>query len=103
MAKNKTRLEYSNNKFNDVVSFIKAIDDCKENCFILHIRQLISGIDVSSISDCIIQKNDTDNYNSYSNIIQTIGRSLRLGKERGKLTEDRLKKHSNVLFVTCIY
>lgn len=95
-----TEFEYSNNKFNDVVSFIKSIDDCTENCFILHIRQLISGIDVSSISDCIIQKNDTDNYNSYSNIIQTIGRSLRLGKERGKSTEDRLKKHSNVLFVT---
>ena len=90
----------SNYKFNDVVSFIKAIDKCETNCFILHIRQMISGIDVSSISDCIIQKNDTDNFNSYSNVIQTIGRSLRLGNERGIKIEDRKKKYANVLFVT---
>ena len=92
--------ENSNHKFNDVVSFIKAIDECKTNCFILHIRQMISGIDVGSISDCIIQKNDTDNFNSYSNVIQTIGRSLRLGKERGINVENRNKKYANVLFVT---
>lgn len=92
--------ENSNHKFNDVVSFIKAIDECKTNCFILHIRQMISGIDVGSISDCIIQKNDTDNFNSYSNVIQTIGRSLRLGKERGINIENRSKKYANVLFIT---
>lgn len=92
--------ENSNHKFNDVVSFIKAIDDCQSNCFILHIRQMISGIDVGSISDCIIQKNDTDDFNSYSNVIQTIGRSLRLGKERGICVENRKKKYSNVLFIT---
>ena len=92
--------ENSNHKFNDVVSFIKAIDECKTNCFILHIRQMISGIDVSSSSDCIIQKNDTDNFNSYSNVIQTIGRSLRLGNERGITVENRKKKYANVLFVT---
>ena len=92
--------ENSNHKFNDVVSFINAIDECKTNCFILHIRQMISGIDVGSISDCIIQKNDTDNFNSYSNVIQTIGRSLRLGKERGISVENRKKKYANVLFVT---
>ena len=91
--------ENSNHKFNDVVSFIKAIDECKTNCFILHIRQMISGIDVGSISDCIIQKNDTDNFNSYSNVIQTIGRSLRLGKERGINVENRNKKYANVLFI----
>ena len=92
--------ENSNHKFNDVVSFINAIDECETNCFVLHIRQMISGIDVGSISDCIIQKNDTDNFNSYSNVIQTIGRSLRLGKERGINVENRNKKYANVLFVT---
>ena len=90
----------SNHKFNDVISFIKAIDECKTNCFILHIRQMISGIDVGSISDCIIQKNDTHNFNSYSNVIQTIGRSLRLGGERGDDISIRRKKYANVLFVT---
>ena len=90
----------TNHKFNDVISFIKSIDDCETSCFVLHIRQMISGIDVSSISDCIIQKNDTNNFNSYSNVIQTIGRSLRLGSERGKNVEDRTKKYANILFVT---
>ena len=90
----------SNHKFNDVISFIKSIDDCETSCFVLHIRQMISGIDVSSISDCIIQKNDTNNFNSYSNVIQTIGRSLRLGSERGKNIEERTKKYANILFVT---
>lgn len=97
---NTVEYENSNHEFNDVVSFINAIDECETNCFILHIRQMISGIDVSSISDCIIQKNDTDNFNSYSNVIQTIGRSLRLGKERGISTENRKKKYANVLIVT---
>ena len=90
----------SNHKFNDVISFIKSIDDCETSCFVLHIRQMISGIDVSSISDCIIQKNDTNIFNSYSNVIQTIGRSLRLGSERGKNIEERTKKYANILFVT---
>lgn len=93
-------LEDNGEKFADVVSFIKAIDDYDKSCFVLHIRQMISGIDVGSLSDCIIQKNDTNNYNSYSTVIQTIGRSLRLGKERGIPVEERKKKHANVLFVT---
>lgn len=92
--------ENSNHKFKDVKEFIEAINNCQANCFILHIRQMISGIDVGSISDCIIQKNDTSNLNSYSNVIQTIGRSLRLGKERGKNIDNRKKKYANVLFIT---
>lgn len=95
-----TEFENSNHSFNDVVSFINAIDECSSNCFILHIRQMISGIDVGSISDCIIQKNNTSDFNSYSTTIQTIGRSLRLGKEREKNIEDRKKKYANVLFVS---
>lgn len=93
-------MEDNGNKFNDVIGFIKAIDEYDKSCFVLHIRQMISGIDVSSLSDCIIQKNDTNNYNSYSTVIQTIGRSLRLGKERGIDVENRTKKHANVLFIT---
>lgn len=86
--------------YKDVVEFNNAIDKCNKNCFVLHIRQLISGIDVTSISDCIIQKNDTNNFNSYAPVIQTIGRALRLGDERGVDIEKRKKKYAGVLIVT---
>ena len=84
----------------DVIEFIKAINNCETDCFIFHIRQMISGIDVGSISDVIVAKNDTNNFNNYSNLIQTIGRSLRLGNERGDDISVRSKKYANCLIVT---
>ena len=96
----KTIFQNTTNEYNDVVEFNNAIDKCNKHCFVLHIRQLISGIDVTSISDCIIQKNDTNNFNSYAPVIQTIGRALRLGKERGVDIEKRKKKYAGVLIVT---
>ena len=96
----KTIFENTTHIYKDVVEFNNAIDKCNKDCFVLHIRQLISGIDVTSISDCIIQKNDTNNFNSYAPVIQTIGRALRLGKERGVDIEKRKKKYAGVLIVT---
>lgn len=96
----KTIFQNTTNEYNDVVEFNNAIDKCNKHCFVLHIRQLISGIDVTSISDCIIQKNDTNNFNSYTPVIQTIGRALRLGDERGFDIEKRKKKYAGVVIVT---
>ena len=96
----KTIFENTTHVYKDVVEFNNAIDKCNKHCFVLHIRQLISGIDVTSISDCIIQKNDTNNFNSYAPVIQTIGRALRLGDERGVDIEKRKKKYAGVLIVT---
>lgn len=96
----KTIFENTTHVYKDVVEFNNAIDKCNKDCFVLHIRQLISGIDVTSISDCIIQKNDTNNFNSYAPVIQTIGRALRLGDERGVDIEKRKKKYAGVLIVT---
>ena len=95
-----TVYENTKTEFTDIKSFIKAIEDYEGHCFVLHIRQMISGIDVSNLTDAIIAKADTDNFNSYDTIIQIIGRTLRLGKERGKSIEERNKKYSNVLFIT---
>ena len=92
--------ENTTHSFKDAIEFNNAIDKCNKDCFVLHIRQLISGIDVPSISDCIIQKNDTNNFNSYASVIQTIGRSLRLGDEREIDIEKREKKYAHTLFVT---
>lgn len=96
----KTIFQNTTNEYNDIVEFNNAINKCNKHCFVLHIRQLISGIDVTSISDCIIQKNDTNNFNSYTPVIQTIGRALRLGDERGVDIEKRKKKYAGVLIVT---
>lgn len=94
-------MEFSNGKpYNNIKAFIEAINEYKGHCFVLHIRQMISGIDVSNLTDAIISKADTDNFNSYDTIIQIIGRTLRLGEERGIEIEKRNKKYSNVLFVT---
>ena len=92
--------ENTTHSFKDAIEFNNAIDKCNKDCFVLHIRQLISGIDVTSISDCIIQKNDTNKFNSYAPVIQTIGRALRLGDERGVDIEKRKKKYAGVLIVT---
>lgn len=92
--------ENTTHSYKDAVEFNNAIDKCNKHCFVLHIRQLISGIDVTSISDCIIQKNDTNNFNSYAPVIQTIGRALRLGDEREVDIEKRVKKYAGALVVT---
>lgn len=80
--------------------FIDDIDKCAAHCFVLHVRQLISGIDVKSISDVIMSKADIDNLNSYDTMVQIIGRALRLGGERGIGFDDRKKKTAYTLVVT---
>lgn len=84
----------------DVISFMEDIENCGQHCFVLHVRQLISGIDVKSITDVILSKADVDNMNSYATAVQIIGRALRLGKERGIPSDKRVKKFANVLVVT---
>ncbi len=88
--------------------FINKVDECEDNCFVLHIRQLREGIDIRTLTDCIICNRSTRvNDGEKTKYIQTIGRALRPYKgerpeelmEKGLTLEDRLKKHGNVLFV----
>lgn len=87
--------------FDNIKSFISEINNYKGHCFVLHIKQMISGIDVPCLTDAIISKNETNpNDNSFINVIQTIGRTLRLGSERDKCLEQRKKQFANILFIT---
>lgn len=95
-----TILENTNCSYNNIKEFIDAIDNYKGHCFVLHIKQMTSGIDVKSLTDSIIAKSDTNNYNSYDKVIQIIGRTLRLGSEREIDINNRKKKDAKVLFVT---
>ncbi len=88
---------------NSIQDFTKEVEEFGGNCFVLHIRQLIEGIDISGLTDCVIFTN-AENHNlnkqDYKRYVQTIGRTLRLGKERGISKDKRLKNSANVYFVT---
>ena len=81
--------------------FIEKVDNYDGDCYVLHIRQLRAGIDIKTLTDCIIGNNAT-RVNDGTKVIyvQTIGRILRpYAGARGKTGDDRLKKKGNVLFV----
>lgn len=80
--------------------FIQKVDNYDDDCFVLHIKQLIQGIDIKSLTDCIYYNNTTTNYSNERRIIQTVGRCIRtLENERGVSVDKRKKKYANVLFV----
>ena len=88
-------------EYNDVTEFIKDIETWDGNCFVLHIRQLIQGIDVKGLTDCVIWSASNGNQSNYRHTIQTIGRTLRpLNGERGLSTDKRKKKVGMVYFIT---
>ncbi len=92
----------------EIVKFINDVENYNGDCFVLHIRQLIQGIDISSLTDCVLWDNSNANTKHYRHIIQTIGRVLRMGKDKnGKserlLSEDkRTKKFGGVYFITSL-
>ena len=99
----------SNGNFSDISShkFVSLVDNCNTDCFVLHIRQLTAGIDINSLTDCIICNGGAKIGDGIKiRYIQIIGRILRVLKgERpeqlkahGKTLNDRLKKHGTVLF-----
>lgn len=84
----------------DPVSFVREVDSWEDNCFVLHIKQLTQGIDINTLTDCIIYNSSKLDDGVKRTIIQTIGRVLRpLRNERGKCIDERIKKYGNVLFI----
>lgn len=85
----------------DVTKFIQDVEDYDGDCFVLHIRQLIQGIDIKALTDCVIWSADTGNQRHYRHIIQIIGRTLRtLDGERGMDISKRKKKYGMVYFIS---
>lgn len=87
--------------------FVSEIDKYSQDCFVLHIRQLTAGIDIKSLTDCIICNGGAKIGDGIKiRYIQIIGRILRVLegerpeslKEQGKTFDDRLKKYGTVLF-----
>lgn len=85
----------------DPIGFINSIDTCEKDCFVLHIKQLTQGIDIKTLTGCIISnRNSTISDHIKVKYVQIIGRVLRpLLGERNIPIEERIKKYGNVLFV----
>ena len=80
--------------------FIEILDNYDDDCFVLHIKQLTQGIDVNTLTDCIIYNSSTLEDYIKRRLIQTIGRTIRpLAGERGVDITNRKKKCGNVMFL----
>ena len=85
----------------DINKFINEVEKYQGDCYVLHIRQLIQGIDIKGLTDCVIWSNSNANTKTYRHIIQIIGRTLRpMANERGKKYSETIKKYGGVYFVT---
>lgn len=90
---------YEESKVMSIEKFTKEIEEYDGDCFVLHIRQLICGIDVKGLTDSIIYDNFTGARSSWRIYVQTIGRILRCANgERGMEISKRTKKYGNVYF-----
>lgn len=84
----------------DPIEFINKVDSYDGDCFVLHIKQLIQGIDIKSLTDAIYYNSCALDNKQKRRLIQTIGRILRpAAGERGMEEKDRTKKHGNVLLL----
>lgn len=84
-----------------IKEFCDEVDTYEGNCIIFHCKKLIQGIDIKSISDCIITNNTNGDSNSKNRIIQIIGRCLRTNSgERGIPYDNRIKKYANVYILS---
>lgn len=90
-----------------IMRFISEVENCKTDCFVLHIKQLIAGIDIKGLTDCIYLSKTRFTAEKGRTIIQIIGRTLRPLKgergteleERGLTREDRKKTYGGVLIL----
>lgn len=88
--------------YTDITDFIKEVDNYNDNCFVLHLRQLTQGINIKTLTDCVILSNTFD-VTKERDIIQIIGRVLRtLSEDRGKSINERKKQYGGVYFITPI-
>lgn len=86
----------------DEIAFMDEVNNYNDgDCFVPHIRQLIQGIDIKSITSVVICTASHTSTETNQKNIQIIGRSLRpLEGERGMALADRKKKVGDVLLIT---
>lgn len=86
-------------------NFIKSVDDYQGDCFVLHLKQLVQGIDIKTLTGAIMYEGShqhTTKQEETKNIrrLQTTGRVIRpMMGERGKPIDERIKKYGYVLYL----
>ena len=65
-----------NKEYNSISDFSTDINNINDNVIVLHIRQVIAGVDISGLTHCII-RGVLHGINDNVRAIQTIGRTLR--------------------------
>lgn len=92
-------------KFVNMKNFTSSIDNAECDCIVLHVRQMIAGVDISSITQTVMYLSDITETDMRT-IIQTCGRCLRIGQgdrvpgqKYAKPIGERLKKFGLCTFV----
>ena len=110
MTTHKTKAKASNGREMediDPIKFINDVDNYDGDCFVLHIRQLIQGIDIRSLTGCILYNASKVNDGVKRWIVQTIGRTIRPYNgerpenlaEKGLTFADRKKQYGSVFIL----
>lgn len=85
-----------------IVDFLNKIDNYRGDCYVIHIKQLVNGMDIKGLTGCIIMTRQHGDVENYRKFIQIIGRVLRtMPGERGVMDDEsqRKKKWGHVLFL----
>lgn len=92
-------IEGDNGGYNDISEWMQVIEDYQGDCFVMHLRQLINGIDIKSLTDCVSYDSDFIAPHKQKKHVQVIGRPQRMAQgERGLSKDVREKKWCNVFY-----
>ena len=96
-------LSTTNDTILSMKDFTSSIDNADCDCIVLHVKQMIAGIDISSITQTIMYLSNI-NETIMRIIIQTCGRCLRIGKgdRNGRYAKNknmRMKKFGLCSFI----
>ena len=80
----------------DIVAFKDAIENNERSCFVVHIRQIIAGIDIPSFTHAVFNMESTTNFIAP---IQITGRVLRPGKRFSDGIADLSVKNCGYVYV----
>lgn len=75
-------------EYKSITDFSKAVNAYDKDCVILHIRQVIAGVDISGLTHTVI-RNCANTQKDTVRMVQTIGRTLRYhsSEERQAMTQ----------------
>lgn len=81
--------------YKSITEFAKAINEFEKDCIVLHIRQVIAGVDISGLTHTII-RNCANTQRDTVRMIQTIGRTLRYYNSKERIAMAEYKKNPSM-------